>query len=285
MNFWINFRYEKNLNWISDTILSMSKSIIKNGQPIILGLAGKAGSGKTTVAEQIVPKGSIESTQGSIKWDHIFYARPLYEMASVKKNIRGVNEQSRKLYAIHDILFDVYGGSAIGNIPSYEEFTEKVKQIQSLPIEPEGIKPRKFLQKAGDICREFDADCFAKWAIIKANRIYRQYIKQNEESDFESDFGIIISDVRYLNEAKSILKQPNGFVIVFDADEDTLDNRLIKRDGKLMSGDELSHSSESQINDIKEVASIVMKTDSMSIEDQVKETINFIKSMKEVTYA
>ena len=47
-------------------MLSMDKLKIKNGQPIILGLAGKAGSGKTTVAEQIVPKGSIEFTQGSI---------------------------------------------------------------------------------------------------------------------------------------------------------------------------------------------------------------------------
>ena len=263
----------------------MSKPKIKNGQPIILGLAGKAGSGKTTVAEQIVPKGSIESTQGSIRWDHIFYALPLYEMASVKKNIVGFNEESRKLYAIHDILFDVYGGSAIGNIPSYEEFTKKVTQLQNMPIEPEGIKPRKFLQKAGDVCREFDADCFAKWAIIKANKIYRQYIKQNEDSDFESDFGIIISDVRYLNEAKSILKQPNGFVIVFDADEDILDSRLMKRDGRLMSGDELSHSSETQIDDIKEIASIIMKTDLMSIEDQAKETINFIKSMKEAINA
>jgi dephospho-CoA kinase len=154
-----------------------------------------------------------------------------------------------------------------------------------MPIEPEGIKPRKFLQKAGDVCREFDADCFAKWAIIKANKIYRQYIKQNEESDFESDFGIIISDVRYLNEAKSILKQPNGCVIVFDADEDTLDSRLMKRDGRLMSGDELSHSSETQIDDIKQIASIIMKTDLMSIEDQAKETINFIKSMKEAINA
>jgi len=263
----------------------MDKLKIKNGQPIILGLAGKAGSGKTTVAEQIVPKGSIEFTQGSIKWDHIFYALPLYEMASVKKNIVGYNEESRKLYALHDILFDVYGGSPIGNIPHYEELTQKVKQIHSLAIEPEGIKPRKFLQKAGDICREFDADCFAKWAIIKANKLYRQHIRQNEESEFESDFGIIISDVRYVNEAKSILKQPNGFVIVFDAEEETLNDRIMKRDGKLMSEDELSHSSESQIEDIKQIASVIMKTDSMSIEDQAKETINFIKSMKEVTYA
>ena len=59
----------------------------------------------------------------------------------------------------------------------------------------------------------------------------------------------------------------------------------MKRDGKLMSGDELSHSSETQIDEIKQIASIIMKTDLMSIEDQAKETINFIKSMKEAINA
>jgi dephospho-CoA kinase len=263
----------------------MTNNKIKNGQPIILGLAGKAGSGKTTVAEQIVPKGAIESSQGSIKWDHIFYALPLYEMASIKKNIVGHNEKPRKLYALHETLFDVYGGSAIGNIPSYEVLIEKVKQIYGMPIEPEGIKPRKFLQNAGDICRDFDPNCFANWAIIKANKLYRQFAKQNEDADYESNFGVIISDVRYANEAKSILKQPNGFVLVFDAEEETLNNRILKRDGKLMSEDESSHSSESQIEEIKNIASAVIKTDLMSIEDQALETINYINSMKEAINA
>jgi len=56
------------------------------GQPIIIGLAGKAGSGKTSVAESIVPKGSFDTNKYGMKWDHLFYALPLYEMASIKKN-------------------------------------------------------------------------------------------------------------------------------------------------------------------------------------------------------
>ncbi len=96
---------------------------------------------------------------------------------------------------------------------------------------------------------------------------------------------MIISDVRYVNEAKSILKQPNGFVLVFDAEEETLNNRILKRDGKLMSEDESSHSSEGQIEEIKTIASAVIKTDLMSIEDQALETINYINSMKEAINA
>jgi pantothenate kinase-related protein Tda10 len=42
-----------------------------HNEPIIIGLAGRAGSGKTSVAENIVPKGSIETTRYGMKWDHI----------------------------------------------------------------------------------------------------------------------------------------------------------------------------------------------------------------------
>ena len=58
-------------------------------QPIILGLAGKAGSGKTSVAEAICPKGSIKNESSGIIWEHIFHALPLYDFASTKKNIKG----------------------------------------------------------------------------------------------------------------------------------------------------------------------------------------------------
>jgi uridine kinase len=35
----------------------------RDNQPIIIGLAGKAGSGKTSVAESIIPKGSLDATK------------------------------------------------------------------------------------------------------------------------------------------------------------------------------------------------------------------------------
>jgi len=246
----------------------------KEGQPIIIGLAGKAGSGKTSVAEKIIPKGSIETAHHGIKWDHIFYALPLYELASIKKNIIGYNEASRKMHAIHEVLYEVYGGSAIGNMPHYETFAGKVKQIYDMAIESEGIKPRKFLQLAGDICREHDSECFSSWAIIKSNKMYRQYIRSLEDQDNNVPFCVIISDVRYLNEANSILKQPNGFVIVFDADNKTLEERLLKRDGKLMDQKESLHSSEQGMDLIKQIASIVIDTNNLTLEEQVEATLS-----------
>ena len=181
----------------------MTMEKFRDNQPIIIGLAGKAGSGKTSVAESIIPKGSLETTKFGYRWDHLFFALPLYEMASIKKNIMGANEKSRKLFALHSTLYDLYGGSAIGNMPAYDNFIEMVREIEALPIEPEGIKPRTFLQKAGDICRQDYPECFAHWAIIKSNRLYNQFCNENDDMD-NSKMAIIISDVRYPNEANMI---------------------------------------------------------------------------------
>lgn len=254
-------------------------SEIKKDHPIIIGLAGKAGSGKTSVAEQIVPKGSIEVIKDNTKWDHIFYALPLYEMASIVKNTKGEKEKSRKLFALHDVLYDVYGSSSLGNVPDYPMFIELVYNVYNREIEPEGIKPRKFLQNVGDLCREHDPNCFASWAIFKAKKIYRESMKSAEDKENHNVI-VIISDVRYLNEAQTILEQPNGYVICFDASQEVLNQRLMKRDGKLMSEDEMSHSSEQQIEFIKNIASAIIDTNELDLEAQTAKTIEVINTIK-----
>jgi len=260
----------------------------QSGHPIIIGLAGKAGSGKTSVAEYLVPKGCIQTTAGNIKWDHIFYALPLYEMASIKKNIKGEKEQSRKLFALHEVIYDIYGNSSLGNIPDYDRFIQLVHDINNLPIETEGVKPRAFLQKAGDMCRSFDVNCFTSWAINRAKKIYRNTTTNSENLiDVVNDnvVAILISDVRYLIEANSILQQPNGFVVYFDAAQETLNKRLIKRDGKLMATDEMIHSSERQVEQIKDVASAIIDTNNLDLDQQILQTVQIINKIKEGTNA
>lgn len=257
---------------------------LKGNQPIIIGLAGKAGSGKTSVAEEIVPKGSFATKKLGITWDHIFFALPLYELASIRRNIKGFDEESRKLHAIHNVTYEIFGGSPLGNMPHYNDLVDIVKSIYNLPIEPEGIKPRSFLQKAGDVCRSYDENCFASWGVIKANSLYRQHIKSHSNEDeepTEPDMAIIISDVRFVNEAEYILKQPNGFVVCFEASESTLTDRLMKRDGKMMSDEQKSHRSEQQIDDIKKICSAIINTDDMTIEEQTFETLKAIGIMQE----
>jgi dephospho-CoA kinase len=155
-----------------------------------------------------------------------------------------------------------------------------VNKIYSLHIEPEGIKPRTFLQGAGDLCRAHDYDCFAKWGISRSKKIYREALKSLDEQG-EMNVAVIISDVRYPNEAQIILDQPNGFVICFDASQETLDARLIKRDGKVMSPEAAEHSSEKQMDVIKEMASIVIDTNGLDIEQQTSATLQFVNKIKE----
>lgn len=258
----------------------ISKSLIKDEtQPIIIGFAGRAGSGKTSVAEHIVPKGSINVIKHDIKWDHLFFALPLYELASARRHIAGINEDSRTLYAIHDVLYDLFGGSPIANVPHYDALIDMVRFIYNMPIEKEGIKPRTFLQVAGDVCRAFDVNCFTNWAIRKSKSIYRSHIKEfesNLDNDFDVDpnpMAIIISDVRFLNEAESILSEPNGILVCFDASDEVLNDRILKRDGKPMSKEQLSHKSESYIEDIKKIATFVINSDNMNIEQQTDATL------------
>ena len=266
----------------------MKNQYINNAnKPLIIGFAGRAGSGKTSVAESIVPKGSLSLSKHGVKWDHIFFALPLYELASAKKNIKGFNQASRRLYAIHDVLYDLFGGSPIGDVPSYDELTKMVHQVYDLEIEPEGVKPRTFLQKAGDLCRDFDKDCFTKWAIRKSNLLYRKYITELSLVDLDSYLGeseqvaIIISDVRFENEAQAILDQPNGIVVYFDASDQTLNERILKRDGKPMTSEQLNHKSEKYIENIKNIATVIISSDNMSVEEQANATLKQIGIIKE----
>lgn len=256
----------------------MAKRYLKD-HPIILGLAGKAGSGKTSSADALCPKASMEKVSNGIIWEHIFHALPLYELAAIKKNIKGFNGASRKLYSIHEVLFEIYGKTALGSIPDYETFVKKVKQIYDLPIEEQGIKPRTFLQKCGDICRDGYPECICHWAIMKSIELYRKnsYWSSKEDEDNDTPICVIVSDVRFVNEAESILKQPNGIIVTYDASNSVLQDRIFKRDNIFMTEEQLNHSSEQQIDLVKNISTYIIDTDSLSIEDQAKETLKLVK--------
>lgn len=250
--------------------------------PIVIGLAGKAATGKTSVAEKIVPKAEVSPIANHIKWDHIFFALPLYDLASVKKNSLGFRQKDRQLFSIHEIIYDIYGSNALGTIPDYESFHQLVKDVYNLPIEPEDMKPRSFLQKAGDLCRAYDEECFAKWGVLKANKLFRSHMKTPEHEDQDMPMAIIISDVRFVNEAKKILSQPNGLVICYEASDEVRNQRMMKRDGYIMTPEQMNHRSEQEIDLIKENASAIINTDNLNIAEQALATTNLIQSFTDV---
>lgn len=250
-------------------------------QPIILGLAGKAATGKTAVAESIVPKAQINVVNSSIVWDHIFFALPLYELASIKNNIKGLRERERQLYAIHNVLYELFGGSALGNVPDYKDLTNLVNEIWEMPLDRNG-KPRSFLQRVGDLCRFYDEQCFAKWAISKSVKNYINYSNEYEKSESDEDkkpFCMIISDVRMKNEAEAILKQPNGIIVCYEASDEVRNQRMLTRDGRLMTKEQANHKSEHEIEFVKELSSAIIDSSSLSIEEQTAQTINLVNSL------
>jgi dephospho-CoA kinase len=70
-------------------------------------------------------------------------------------------------------------------------------------------------------------------------------------------------------------------VIVFDASDETLNDRIIKRDGKPLSEEQKNHHSEKQIDVIKQKATYVLNTDGMSLEEQSSGTLNLIANILE----
>lgn len=254
----------------------MNNKTITPREPIILGLAGKAATGKTSVAEAIVPKAQVNVINSDIMWDHIFFALPLYELASVKRTIQGLRQRERQLYSIHSIIYDLFGGTSIGNVPDYDYLIDLVKNIYSLPLDEDGKKPRSFLQKAGDYCRTVDENCFAKWAIHKSRSLYRSYINSIEDDGLP--FCVVISDVRFVNEAEAILNEPNGILVCYEASDDIRNQRILKRDGIYMSDEQKSHISEQQIDVVRNMSSAIINTDNLSIKDQVNQTIEIVNN-------
>lgn len=250
--------------------------------PIILGLAGKAATGKTAVAESIVPKASFGTSVENIMWDHIFFAMPLYEFYSIRTKIEGDRARSRKMFAIHETLYDLYGSSPLGSMPDYYEFISLVDKVHQEPIDSNGSKPRSFLQNIGDYCRAYDEECFAKWGIRKANKIHYEYLLNDFVGDLEGTGDelphcVIISDVRFINEAAAIKAQPNGFIIKFDATDEIRRERIFARDSVFMTNEQLSHRSEKEIDLMSDMIDVTIDSSSMSIEDQVKQTIKAVK--------
>lgn len=236
----------------------------KEGHPIIIGLSGEAGTGKTVSATAIVPEGVVTRTD-LYWWDHKFLAMPLYAIANARRDISGQKADERMKFEIHSILFDLFGKSPLYGLPDYDLLYELVYDIMHTPIEMDrSKKPRSFLQDIGSLCREIDKDCFAKWMI----RSIKRDAAWAEEND--KQYICYVSDIRMPNEAEGISKEPNGIVIRLSASENIRRERLLNRDGYLMTQEQSNHESE-QVNNIpKEFITHTLDTDNMTVTEQAQ---------------
>lgn len=233
--------------------------------PIVLGLCGKAGSGKTSVAETIVPPHTqFLDTTNDLIWNHFWFAMPLYQMASIKRKTLGEQRLDRVKYQIHDVMLELFSHSPLYGAPSYQDLFELVTEVATAPITmEEDEKPRDFLQKTGTLCRSYKDTCFADWV---KNRIYTYHSSLAKEGEPTPAF--IVSDIRYPNEAEMISSLPNGVVVMFEASDEVRRQRLIKRDGFDIPTEQASHASEKIELIPKEFISIKLNTDALTLEEQ-----------------
>lgn len=274
--------------------------------PIILGLSGKAGTGKTTIANMLAPKSQFSSNgeqvppevvadlevplfENTLFWDHRFFAMPLYQLVSIRQGVEGNKKDDRILYQIHETLVQLFSGSPLYGAPPYGDLVDLTMQVAQMDLPVEG-KPRKFLQDVGMMCRDMDEDCFVKHT---RKSIYQDFMERR--SNFNRDqqlkliedpdtperifrYICIVSDVRMDNEAAFVHNEPNGVLIRFDASPEVRNERLIKRDGKPPTN--LNHITEEL--DIKpEYFDHILDTDTLNTMDQALDTRSLLyKSMK-----
>lgn len=130
--------------------------------------------------------------------------------------------------------------AAIFNIPNLDYLTqdEKLKQIAYW-----GKSPKEILQLVGTKMREIDPDIWIKSAFHQAKLRFNKCIFEAKRTGYDELIkrGIVFSDVRYLNEAKTI-KNAGGILI------------RINRPGFTYSSDATwqNHSSETELDSYTE---------------------------------
>ena len=259
---------------------------MKQDHPLVVGLVGIAGSGKTSTANAIAPTAKIEHSpkgDSSIIWDHLYFALPLYRMANAKQQISGPKAEDRIAYEIHATLVDAFGSNPLFGAPSYDQLVHMVNEIKAIPT-PETGKPRHFLQYVGtDICRAYDPDVWVKWVERTIRSRYLEHLRDfSDEDKLDQQIphcGIIVSDCRFRNEVDMITSQPNGVLIKLNISAGRAIERQIRRDGGISISDEQSlHASEQDIQMVPEEAyDAIIDVDYLDFKSQVeavKEAIN-----------
>lgn len=242
---------------------------------VVVGLAGKAGVGKTVTGDYLAPPIRTEGiadgdgfTQ-SVWWDHLWFSMPLKEIVTVKQTIEGVQAFDRLAYPIHQLLVDILGGPAAG-APPYDELVKLVHEIVEARLPRDG-KPRAFLQWLGtDVCRQYSPDCFVRWMAAKVADVYRDWKIEHQNTN---NFGVVLSDVRFANETKWINNR--GITVLLTCDERVRKERLLERDGTLMSEEEMSHASETGLDELK--FSYTLDTTDMSVREQAAAVTYYAK--------
>lgn len=266
----------------------MSPKTFNPNYPVVLGLSGKALTGKTCTADifatgitgrAVDPAAVAAVHRKYLAWEHLFFALPLKRMAAARTKILGRQAADRVRYELHAILLEVFGVNPLFGAPPYHQLVDMVEQIATLPLE-EG-KPRTFLQYVGtEICRGYEKNCWVNWMDHKIKELHLAFVRELDREvaaadgvfDGPTTMGVVISDIRFPNEAELVYNHPNGVVVRFSASDRIRQERAVERDNRLMSTEQLTHASEQGVEAIPADWVIDLDTSTLSIAEQALQT-------------
>ncbi len=262
------------INWYNEAMIYNSDNIT------VIGIKGRAGSGKTTLGKNLERK-LQESFPGKDKLvpDHLYFALPLYELASVRKDIQGDKYRDRQMYAIHEIVVRLLGNSPLFGSPLYDELVDIVKTIQKTPVA--GEKPRSFLFEVARLLREQNDFCFVG-NMAETIRLRKKLFCGEDDADEVVHFVPIISDFRYELEGQWLTQFRNFRLIELDVPFDILAQRA------LGSGDPTNYTevyeTESQHYDWDNIEADFVIDGSQTEDEILNQAFTYVKGVLTPTY-
>lgn len=153
----------------------------------LVGLVGPSFAGKSLIAKQLVPTASADHEWSdddvAVSWSEVGATRPIESLYRVKMSTKGEDGQQRRLYQIHDILVELFGGSPAYGAPLYSELVDLTYWVESLQADEGVLGYARFAHSLGDALREVDEHVFVKHLRTKIIREHANMLAQAKASD------------------------------------------------------------------------------------------------------
>lgn len=249
---------------------------MSNSDIYVVLFHGLSGAGKTSTARDIATTdGAINihhlDNEVTLVWDYRAFAEPLASLHNIKLETTGLNATDRQLWTINQSLLELFGPYTV----AYDSFVELVYDAVSWELniitDNDGnvVRDRDFMTGFADKCHALANNPFARYLARQIKINFKRHLNDIPEGN-ALQYIVLVPDLRYKAELELIKSMfDNVTTIKLDISPEARDQRLLKRDGKKLTPEQLSHATQvSPFNNSD--FDVVISTDSMTQEEQVR---------------
>ena len=187
----------------------------------MVGLVGPSFGGKSLITKQLVPMASAhhewDDDNVAVSWSEVGATRPIESLYRVKMSTKGEDGKQRRLYQIHEILVELFGGSPAYGAPPYPEMVDLVHWVESLPVDEGGLGYARFAHSLGDALRDVDQHVFVKHLRAKAIREQSNMLAEAKAQDesglnLPSAHVLVVPDLHTVSEVEWLVSHTYAFV-------------------------------------------------------------------------